>query len=153
MLARDDLSGSEVPPLFDRNRGVADVEGDDEVTSGLMALEVSEFQGWSIITVVGELDISTASALRQAIAGVVDSGSRHVIVDLNGLRFMDSSGLNVFVGARRLLGPDGLLRIATVRLHIRKVFAISGIDRLIPLFDSVTEACGDAPPTSTTGFE
>jgi anti-sigma B factor antagonist len=144
MLERDDLSGGGVAALFDGNRGITGVEGEDQVPDGLMTLEVGEFQGWSIITATGELDISTASALRQAIAGVIDGGSRRVVVDLNGLRFMDSSGLNVFVGARRLLGVDGSLRIATVRSHCRKVFAISGVDRLIPLFDSVPEACGIA---------
>lgn len=110
-----------------------------------MTVNVNETPGAAVISVAGELDISTAPELRDAISTAIGNGARQVVVDLDGLRFMDSAGLNVFVGAVRQLGSDGSLRVVAGRSHTRKVFTISGLDRLIPLYDSLGEACGDAP--------
>ena len=70
--------------------------------------------GRSIVHVSGELDAYTAARLRDSLAGLISTGSRHIAVDLADVSFMGASGLGVLVGAgKRLRRDDGkLLRSA-----------------------------------------
>jgi anti-sigma B factor antagonist len=110
-----------------------------------VTLEVSEADGWTIIAVTGEIDISSAPALREAIDQALGDGSDRLIVDMNGVSFMDSSGLNVLAGAAKRMSR-GSLRIAAPARHIRKVFEITGTDQVIPTFDSQQDAMVAPPP-------
>ena len=56
--------------------------------------------GSPVVALAGDLDIATAPSLRDELSGVVVQGD-DVVVDLTGLRFIDSTGLGVLVAARR----------------------------------------------------
>jgi anti-sigma B factor antagonist len=101
----------------------------------------------AIVAVTGEVDIATAPALRAAIDAVVADGARRVVVDLAAVGFMDSSGLNVLVGVVKHLG-FGSLGVVATQANIRRVFSISGVDAIIPLFASVDEATEAATKAS-----
>ncbi len=94
---------------------------------------------YPVIEAYGEIDMASAGQLQ----GVVDScrglGADQLIVDLSGIRFMDSSGLNALIGTARQLGP-GSFGVVVSRPSIRRIFALTGIDNVIPVFESVAEA-------------
>jgi anti-sigma B factor antagonist len=115
------------------------------MTDQLMTLSVRTASGWAYISVAGEVDLSTTPRLQDVVTAAIEGGARHLIVDLIHLRFIDSAGLNVFVGAARQLGSEGSVRIVPGEAHLRKVLAISGLDRVFPLYDSLTEAWAGAP--------
>jgi anti-sigma B factor antagonist len=92
-----------------------------------------------VIEAYGEIDIASAGELRAMINSASELGADHLIVDLSGIRFMDSSGLNALLGTARQLGP-GSFGVAVSRPSVRNIFAMTGLDRLIPVFDSVAEA-------------
>jgi anti-sigma B factor antagonist len=104
-----------------------------------IAIQVTAADSWTILSVSGEIDIASAAALRQAIEQAVDGGNRGLVMDLDGVSFMDSSGLNVLAGAAKRMGP-GCFRVAGAPRHIRKVLEITGTDQVIPTFGSVHEA-------------
>src|ERR1035441_8542666 len=52
----------------------------------------------AVLRVAGEVDVYTAPELRQQLIKLVDSGAWHVVADLAGVDFLDSSGLGVLVG-------------------------------------------------------
>ncbi len=60
----------------------------------------------TVVAVGGELDLSSAPELLQALTRLVDAGRRDLVVDLSGVRFCDSSGLSVLVRVKNRL--DGL---------------------------------------------
>jgi len=103
------------------------------------AVQVTVVEGYRVVEVAGEIDISTAPALRTAIEAEVASGTRELIVDLGGVQFMDSSGLSLLIGVTRLLGPESF-GVVGIQAHLARIFTLTGSDRLIPLFDSVAEA-------------
>lgn len=92
-----------------------------------------------VIEAYGEIDIASAGELRAMIDSSLGIGVDRLIVDLSGIRFMDSSGLNVLIGTARQLGP-GSFGVVVSLPSIRKILAVTGIDNVIPVFDSVAEA-------------
>jgi anti-sigma B factor antagonist len=107
------MSGSQ-PPAFDVQERV---EGDS-----------------ATLVLAGELDISTADRLQQAVARVcVAKGPRALLIDLQRLVFIDSSGLAAMVYASRLCERHGC-RLSVIRgpQPVHEVFELTGLDKLLP---------------------
>jgi anti-anti-sigma factor len=85
----------------------------------------------------GECDISTAGVLRAAIAGAFDSHPR-VIVDLNGLQYLDGAAVRVLEEAARLHHTRFAV-VASTR-DIRRLFEILGVADALPVVSSVAAA-------------
>lgn len=89
----------------------------------------------------GEIDVYTAPRLRQAITDVIDSGAAKVILDMEQVDFLDSTGLGVLVGAlKRAKSKDGILSIVATQDKILKIFDITGLNKVFPMHASVDEA-------------
>ena len=93
------------------------------------------------LTLNGEIDVYTAPELKAQLGEAIDSGCINVIVDLEGVSFIDSSGLGVLVSAlRRARERDGAVRIVCTRENILKIFRITGLDKVFPIFSDVAGA-------------
>jgi anti-sigma B factor antagonist len=91
----------------------------------------------------GEVDLSTAPSLRARIEQIVHEGSRRLVIDLNGVGFMDSSGLSVLVaGMKSMREAGGEFTLACRGEAILKVFSVTGLDRVFEISGSVAEATG-----------
>jgi anti-sigma B factor antagonist len=94
-----------------------------------------------VIAVSGELDLATADELRRALTGALSVRTPCLIIDLSGAPFCDSSGLSVLIGAHheaRALG--GGARIAAPRPTVRTVLYRVGLNQLLPIHDTVSDA-------------
>ena len=81
-----------------------------QTPSPALSMRIFRERGLAVISVDGEIDVSTASQLRQYMDAVVDLGQLDVLIDATELQFMDSSGLAVLIdGARRLHAKGGTL--------------------------------------------
>lgn len=94
-----------------------------------------------VLGVMGEIDVHTAPRLRDSIASVLDGGDRDLVIDLQNVRFLDSTGLGVLVGAlKRARNGGGSLALVCSRERVLKVFALTGLDRvfrIVPSFDAL----------------
>lgn len=105
-----------------------------------------------MVKVSGELDLLTAprfrEALDEAVAGALAEGSPGVIVvDLGGVSFMDSSGINAIVGAaRRLEEGGGGMRLVVKTAPVARTIELTGLNRIFEVFPDVGSAacCGVA---------
>lgn len=89
------------------------------------------------------MDLSTAASLRARIEQIVRGGARRLVVDLNRVGFMDSSGLSVLVAGMKAMGEaGGEFAIVCSSESILKVFSVTGLDRVLAIHTSVTEATG-----------
>ena len=96
---------------------------------------------WTVIEVDGEIDAHTAPGLKEAIGGSIDHGERKIVVDLEGVSFMDSTGLGVLVSAlKRIEHEDGKLRVASASRPILRVMQITGLDKIMPLYAAASQA-------------
>lgn len=84
----------------------------------------------------GELDMHTAAMVRQAIDLEIEKrGIRTVILNLQDVRFVDSSGLGVIIGRyKKLLPLGGKLKITNVPPHIFKIMELSGLPKIISFY-------------------
>jgi anti-sigma B factor antagonist len=89
------------------------------------------------LRLTGELDLSTAPQLEEAIAEVMDPSTEEIVVDLSGLSFMDSSGLRVLLAADSDTKASGKrLRIARGPEAVDRVFRLTGLDAHLEMFGS-----------------
>ena len=108
-----------------------------------MELEISSKLDGSVCTITldGEVDVYTAPHLKEELVALIQGGCTHVIVDLERVGFIDSSGLGVLVSAlRRAREKDGAVRIVCTRDSILKIFRITGLDKVFPIFSDAAEA-------------
>jgi DNA processing protein len=94
-----------------------------------------------VISLKGEVDVYTSPSFKERLVSAIDDGCTRIIVDLEGVEFIDSSGLGVLVsGLRRVKENEGVIRLVCTREPILKVFRITGLDRVFPIFGSLDEA-------------
>lgn len=94
-----------------------------------------------VVAVRGQVDVYTAHDLRDRLTGFVDAGERHLIVDLAGVEFLDSTGLGVLVGAlKRVRARDVSLQLVCSEERLLKIFRITGLDKVFLIHASVEAA-------------
>lgn len=97
----------------------------------------------TVLEVGGEVDVYTAPRLRERLLELIDSGARHVVVDLGRVDFLDSTGLGVLVGAlKRLRTAEGTFALVCDKEPLLKIFRITALDQVFPLHPTVEAATG-----------
>ena len=111
----------------------------------------SEHRGDSVVvTVRGELDVVTSGQFDACLARARRERS-HVILDLAGVDFMDTSSLAVIVGHwKKLAASGGTLALAGARYKYTKALWITGLADRLPFYESVEQALGAGPAPSST---
>jgi anti-sigma B factor antagonist len=94
----------------------------------------------AVIAVSGELDITGVPALRERLDAVMSRGVRRLVLDLTGIRFIDSVSLAAIVAAGRRMGDDGRLVIATSHPYVLLILEAGGLDSVIDIFSTRDEA-------------
>lgn len=108
-----------------------------------LGLNVRTSGSYVVVDVKGEIDVYTAPKLREKMIELVSEGSYDVVVNLESVDFLDSTGLGVLVGAlKRVKAHDGSMALVCTQHKILKIFKITGLTRVFPIHDSVEEAIG-----------
>ena len=95
----------------------------------------------TVVVVGGEIDVYTAPKLRERIVDLVEGGSYNLVIDMERVEFLDSTGLGVLVGGlKRVRAHDGSLRLVCTQDRILKIFRITGLTKVFPIHDSVADA-------------
>lgn len=104
-------------------------------------IDVTDAGGYQVIRPEGDLDVYTVGSLRDVIGNVTESDNPRVVVDLDSVPFMDSSGLGALMGGvRRLREAGGDLAIACTREQHLKLFTITGFGEGVSIAPTVEEA-------------
>ncbi len=94
-----------------------------------------------VISLSGEVDLYTAPEFKQQLLEVVGQGGKDVVVDLTETTFIDSTTLGVLVGGVKRLRPNGgQLSLVCSDRNITKIFEITGLDKVFPIYPTRTEA-------------
>jgi anti-sigma B factor antagonist len=106
-----------------------------------LTLDTKEAGDWTVVEARGEVDLYTAPRLKEQLAGLAGGGRPRIVVDLEGVEFLDSTALGVLIsGLKRCREAGGDLALAAPRDPVRKVLSITGLDRVFPIHDTVAEA-------------
>jgi anti-sigma B factor antagonist len=110
-----------------------------------LRLDVSERGDWSVVEVGGEIDVATAPRLREQLISLVSHQRYRIVVSLEAVDFIDSTGLGVLIsGLKRVRTNGGDFALVCTEPRILKVFEITGLDAVFALHESVDAAV--APP-------
>ncbi len=93
-----------------------------------------------VVSLAGELDLYNASTVREALLACCAETPERLIVDLSGVKFIDSTALGVLIEARTRLPNRQSFLLAAPGLETRRALEISGLDRHFSVHESVEQA-------------
>ena len=97
--------------------------------------------GIEVIDVAGTIDISTAPRLRELLIDLISNDNCQLIVNLERVEFLDSTGLGVLVGGlKRVRAHDGSLDLVCTQERILKIFRITGLTKVFGIHETVDQA-------------
>jgi anti-sigma B factor antagonist len=96
----------------------------------------------AVVTVTGEVDVTTCGLLRDALLRVVaDEHRRGLVVNLASVTFIDSTGIGVLVGIwHRIRASHGSLALAAPSRQARRVLVTTGLTKAFSVYDTEAEA-------------
>ncbi|GAA4481812.1 anti-sigma factor antagonist BldG [Actinoallomurus oryzae] len=95
----------------------------------------------AVIEVSGWIEIASAPKLRDTLINVIDEGRVHLVIDLSGVVFLDSTGLGVLIGTlHRLRSRDGSLALAGASDRVYKVFHTTQLTKVLTITETVDDA-------------
>lgn len=92
-----------------------------------------------VVKLGGELDLYNAEQVRDALDEARAGSPRRIVLDMADVEFIDSTALGVLIEARSRVGKEGLV-LAAPQIETRRALQVSGLDRHLPLYDSVDGA-------------
>lgn len=99
-----------------------------------LTLRTREAGERTVVEVTGEIDMYTASDLRERLLTLLSEGVTELGIDVNGVEFCDSAGLGVFIGVlRRLREVGGSLVIVCNRPQMLKIFQLTGLEKVLDI--------------------
>jgi anti-sigma B factor antagonist len=104
-------------------------------------VEIKNYQGIKVIALFGEVDMYTSPALREEMMGLINKRVTPLLVDLNGVSYIDSSGIATFVeGLKRMMSYGGRLKLVGLIEGVREIFSFSKLDRVFEIYRSIEDA-------------
>ncbi len=109
-----------------------------------LTLATNQVEGATIIAVGGEIDVYTAPKLRDKITELVADGVYDIIVDMEAVEFLDSTGLGVLVGGlKKVRAHDGSMRLICNQERLLKIFRITGLAKVFAIHGSQADALAE----------
>ena len=97
--------------------------------------------GIEVIDVAGTIDIYTAPRLRELLINLVSTDNYQLIINLERVEFLDSTGLGVLVGGlKRVRAHDGSLDLVCTQERILRLFRITGLTKVFGIHETVNQA-------------
>ena len=96
-----------------------------------------------IIELEGEVDVYTAPQLKQQMISMLEGGARDLVVNLTKVDYLDSTALGVLIGGlKRMREMEGNMVLVCPSPRIRRVFEITGLDKIFDIYNTEDEALG-----------
>jgi anti-sigma B factor antagonist len=106
-----------------------------------LTIVTRDADGTTIVAVEGEIDVYTAPKLRDKITELVGDGVYHLVIDMEGVEFLDSTGLGVLVGGlKKVRAHNGSLQLICTQERLLKIFRITGLAKVFTIHGSAEAA-------------
>jgi len=94
--------------------------------------------GYAVMAIAGEIDLYTAPRLQAEFTRLLENGPARIVIDMSGVEFCDSTGMNVLLSAlKRMRERGGQLEVAAPRPAVRKILQVTGLDSVFTVHESV----------------
>jgi len=100
-------------------------------------VNIREAKGDSyIVDLNGEIDVYTSPKVKDAVGDLIDKGHYNLIINLEKVRYIDSTGLGVLIGGlKRVREHGGTVNLVCTNPQIKKIFDITGLVKIFGIFD------------------
>ncbi len=106
----------------------------------LISTSVEHRDGVVVLTVGGEIDLTTAPAFEEAIAGALAEDPAVLVVDLSAMEFFASSGVRILAAAHEKLGNLGQLAVVANSPATRRPIELLSLDKIVALYPTLDDA-------------
>lgn len=94
-----------------------------------------------ILEIEGEIDVYTSPQLKQDIVKLAEQGTKHLIINLSKVEYLDSTGLGVLIGGlKRFREKEGNLVLVGPGMRILRIFEITGLDKIFDIYATEADA-------------
>ena len=108
-----------------------------------LSLQTRQAGDRTVVAVGGEIDVYTAPRLRDKITELVGEGHHDLVIDMEGVDFLDSTGLGVLVGGlKKVRAHDGSMELICSQDRLLKIFRITGLAKVFTIHESESAALG-----------
>ena len=102
----------------------------------------------AVVALPGHMDASNAGQIREELLPVINGGATALIADMTATTRCDHAGADAVVRAfQRAVICGTELRLVVTAEHVSRVFSLTGLDRLVPIYPSLEAAPAASPPT------
>jgi len=106
-----------------------------------MELRIETHQAVDIFCISGRLDLVSSSALKNMLRQRLSDRRMRIVLDMEKINFINSSGLGALISALRDIRlAGGRLVLCRLAPYIEEIFAITGLTRVFDCYPSVPEA-------------
>ncbi|MCX8053762.1 MAG: STAS domain-containing protein [Armatimonadetes bacterium] len=100
-----------------------------------------DIDGKKVLDVVGEIDVYTAPKFKEAVNQILDAGQDHLLINMAGVTYMDSSGFGALLSATKRLKPKGgTVNLVKCNSVIDRILRITRLNTIFATFDNLDEA-------------
>lgn len=93
------------------------------------------------VEVQGEIDVYTSPKVKEIISELIDKGNNHLVINLEGVRYIDSTGLGVLIGAlKKVREKEGTINLVCNNPQIKKIFNITGLVKIFGIYKNEEDA-------------
>lgn len=95
-----------------------------------------------VLDLNGEIDVYTSPKVKETITELIDQGHYSLVINLENVRYIDSTGLGVLIGGlKRVREHSGTVNLVCTNPQIKKIFDITGLVKIFGIYDSEKAAC------------
>ena len=101
----------------------------------------------AVVTLPEHIDVSNAGQIREELLSVINRGATALIADMTATTSCDHAGADAVVRAfQRAVICGTELRLVITSQHLSRVFSLTGLDHLVPIYPSLEAATAAGPP-------
>ncbi|MFA9556654.1 STAS domain-containing protein [Evansella sp. AB-rgal1] len=94
----------------------------------------------SVVKLSGEVDVYTASVLKEKLNPIAQEAEQLIIIDLSDVHYIDSTGLGIFIGALKTADKsNSSLKIIGANSRVKRLFEITGLNEVIDINEDQRE--------------
>lgn len=107
-----------------------------------MKIDIVDCNGVKVLAVSGDIDMYSSPDLRKELMHFVQKKVSPLLVDFNGVSYIDSSGIATFVeGLKSMMGYGGKLKFVAIPEKIMEILCFAKLDRVFEIYGSIDDAC------------
>jgi anti-sigma B factor antagonist len=107
-------------------------------------VEAAPAPGLAVVSVIGRLDLASAADVQRNLVATIAAGRRRLVLDLGAMAFVDSAGVRALLDTLQLAQrAGGVLRLAHTDVQARLVMQRTGVEQVMPSFETVERALTD----------